>query len=392
MSVSLSGNCLAPSSSLPSIRSLVVASEDEIATALKNLQALYCPVRLPTVILDPTSKREQTSIVSPPEPVDSGYASQDEDDDHEPAAEEVTAALRTDPFERTFVTKWLTSLIACAEELEFDEAVREKIVDDAGFILSKLFDSPDDEEEEAITRDFSFPTSTGHAIEVTLNDAPLSATDHTAVGLQSWGASIVLSSMMCADPDRFGFDQTRLHERASITELGAGTGLVSLVLAKLLPEIGIEGMDMSATDYHPAVLDNCKANIDTNFPPNSYHSPPVGTAILDWAEPPAHLKSSSELLIASDVVYAPEHANWLRDCAAHLLAPTGTFWLMVTVRKTGKFEGIPDTVEAVFADESCPKNDFGATFKILEREFVEKRSGIGRGDESGYNLYRIGWE
>ena len=64
---------------------------------------------------------------------------------------------------------------------------------------------------------------------------------------------------------------------------------------------------------------------------------------------------------------------------------------MVTVRKTGKFEGIQDTVEAAFTDESCPKSECGATFKILESEFVEKRRGIGRGDESGYNLYRIGW-
>ncbi|RMZ67341.1 s-adenosylmethionine-dependent methyltransferase [Pyrenophora seminiperda CCB06] len=390
MSVSLSGSCLAPSSILPPIRSLLVTSEEQITTALKNLQTLYCPVRLPTIISNPTSKRERTSIVYPPEPVDSGYVSQDEDEDDEPIAEEVTAALCADPFERAFATKWLTSLITRAEELEIHDTLREKIVDDAGFILSKLFECPDDE-EEAITRDFSFPMVSGRAIQVTLNDAPLSSTDHTAVGLQSWGASIVLSSMMCADPDRFGFDQTRLHEQASITELGAGTGLVSLALAKLLPEIGIKGTQITATDYHAAVLDNCKANIDTNFSPTLYSSPPVETAILDWAEPPAHLKSSAHLLIASDVVYAPEHANWLRDCAAHLLASTGTFWLMATVRKTGKFEGIPDTVEAAFADDLCPKNGYGATFKILKSDFVEKRRGIGRGDESGYNLYRIGW-
>jgi hypothetical protein len=115
------------------------------------------------------------------------------------------------------------------------------------------------------------------------------------------------------------------------------------------------------------------------------------TAIMDWAKPPAHLKSSSNLLIASDVVYALEHAAWLRDCAAHLLTPSGTFWLMVTVRKHGKFEGVPETVEAAFAEELRPKHENGRTFKILNREFVEKRRSIGRGDETGYNLYRIGW-
>ena len=135
-----------------------------------------------------------------------------------------------------------------------------------------------------------------------------------------------------------------------------------------------------------------KLNIETNFP--SSHSdvpPPVTTAVLDWSQPPPDLKSSSNLLVASDVVYAPEHAAWLRDCAAHLLTPEGNFWLMVTVRKTGKFEGIPDTVESAFALEKCPRNEIGKVFRILKTEFVEKRRGIGRGDETGYNLYRIGW-
>jgi hypothetical protein len=392
MSVSLVGSCLPPSISLPPIRSLLSVPEDQVFAALRNLQALYCPVRLPTTIAHPSSKREHTCIVSPPEPADSGYASQDEgeDDENEVTPEEVTVALRADPFERTFATQWLNSLLARSEEMEVDEDVREKLVDDAGFILSSLFENPDDE-EEALTRDFCFPTSSGDAVEVTLNDAPLSSTDHTAVGLQSWGASIVLSSMMCVDPERFALAQGSVAGTRTIIELGAGTGLVSLAVAKLLPAIGIGPTSITATDYHPAVLENCNTNIETNFPSSSYDTSPVETAILDWAQPPAHMKSASDLLIASDVVYAPEHAAWLRDCAAHLLAQNGTFWLMVTVRKTGKFEGIPDTVEAAFKPELCPKSDEGLTFKILEREFVEKRRGIGRGDESGYNLYRIGW-
>ncbi|KAI4617748.1 hypothetical protein J4E83_006080 [Alternaria metachromatica] len=392
MSVSLTGSCLPPSSSLPPIRSLLSASEDQIFAALKNLQTLYCPVRLPTTISHPTSKREHTSIVSPPGPADSGYASQDEgeDDENQVTTEEVTAALRADPFERTFATQWLNSLLARSEEMEVNDDVREKLVDDAGFILSSLFENAD-EEEEALTRDFCFPTSSGDSVKVTLNDAPLSSTDHTAVGLQSWGASIILSSMMCAEPEHFGLTEDSLAGKRTIIELGAGTGLVSLAVAKLLPVVGAGPVSITATDYHPAVLKNCNANIETNFPSSSYDTPPVETAILDWAQPPTHMKSASDLLIASDVVYAPEHAAWLRDCAAHLLAQNGVFWLMVTVRMTGKFEGIPDTVEAAFEPELCPKSDGGLTFTILEREFVEKRRGIGRGDESGYNLYRIGW-
>jgi protein-lysine N-methyltransferase EEF2KMT len=332
------------------------------------------------------------AVASTPTPVDSGYASQDEnDDDDDTALEEVTRLLRADLFERNVATRWLTSLLSRVEEMDFDDDVKSRIVDDAASILASFSDSNKDEEEEALTRNFSFPTPFNTSVDVTLNDAPLSGVDHTDVGLQSWGASIVLSSMMCAEPERFELTQTVLSQDTKFIELGAGTGLVSLTLAKLLVEVGVENPDIKATDYHPAVLENCKANMRTNFATSQDDDSPVQTMILDWSQPPKELQSSADVIIASDVVYAPEHATWLRDCAAHLLKLSGKFWLMVTVRQTGKFEGIPDTVETAFTDERCPKDGNGRTFKILEKKWVNKRNGIGRGDENGYNLYRIGW-
>jgi SAM-dependent methyltransferase len=328
--------------------------------------------------------------VSTPNLVDSGYASRDEEHDEVQIAiaEEATAAICADPFERTFATRWLTSLIARIYEMGFDEQTTDRIVDDAAFILSCFADSSKD---EALTRDFAFPMASGAVVNINLNDAPLSGVDHTDVGLQSWGASIVLSSMLCAAPDHFFLTPQALPDAPKVLELGAGTGLVSLTLAKLLPELAIAGADLTATDYHPAVLENCKANIVTNFGPGDGGPAPLGTMLLDWSQPPPHLRSSVDFLVASDVVYAPEHAAWLRDCAAHLLKPDGVFWLMTTVRQSGKFEGIPNTVEAAFDAELCPRSVTGKTFKILETQQVEKRRGIGRGDESGYVLYRIGW-
>jgi hypothetical protein len=390
MSDSLSGACLPPSTFLIPIRQLVTSSEEQLTAALRNLRALYCPLRLPVAISKPAPQWKHISGTSTPCPVDSGYASRDERQyEHEVAeSEEVTKALRTDPFERTFATRWLTTLLARVEEMGFDEDVTFSITDDAAFILSSFSDSTQDEEEAALTRDFSFPTAYGGKVEVILNDAPLSDTDHTDVGLQSWGASIVLSSMICADPERFGLQRDVFGSQPNIIELGAGTGLVSLTLAKLLPEIGVKEASITATDYHSGVLDNCKTNVETNFPSEQPH---VDTQILDWSQPPAELHLSADMLIASDVIYAPDHASWLRDCAAHLLKPDGIFWLMVTVRKTGKFEGIPETVESAFVADLCPRDADGRSFKILQKETVDKRRGIGRGDESGYDLYRIGW-
>lgn len=394
MSATVSGSCLLPpSSSLPHARSLVSASEEQITAALGFLQALYCPLRLPASIKGPSLKRTLVPAVSTPSLTDSGYASRDGEDgeDEVAASEEATAALRADPFERTFATRWLTSLMSRIEEMEFDEQTTNRIVDDAAFILSSFSSSPNEEEEEALTRDFSFPMASGAVVEIGLNDAPLSGVDHTDVGLQSWGASIVLSSMMCATPDHFSLTPQAQPHNSKVLELGAGTGLVSLTLAKLLPGLGIAGADITATDYHHAVLENCKANIATNFG-SSGVAARLETMLLDWSQPPVHLHSTVDFLVASDVVYAPEHAAWLRDCAAHMLKSDGTFWLMATVRQTGKFEGIPNTVEEAFRPELCPRNDAGDVFRILETQEIEKRRGIGRGDESGYKLYKIGWD
>ena len=393
MGVHNAGPCLTPSSSLPPVRTLVDAREDQVREALRGLQTLYCPLRLPSLPQSISPRRKDLDVassgVSTPVPVDSGYVSQDEDEEEGGAREEeLAASIRADPFERTFATRWLTSLISRAEEMDLSDSVRGEIVDDAAFILSSFSDSGKEEAEEALTRDFSFPTSLGSSINVTLNDAPLTGADHTDVGLQSWGASIVLSSMLCADPNHFNLNLAHLPERPSIIELGAGTGLVSLTLAKLLPSLSIYPKGISATDYHPTVLQNLQGNINTNFPPGECVNMPVSALALDWALPPPDLKASADVVVAADVVYAPQHAAWLRDCAAELVTPNGCFWLIVTVRQTGKFEGIPDTVEAAFLPELCPRDEEGGRcFRILERSgLLEKRRGVGRGDEMGYRL------
>lgn len=387
--MSVSSGCLPPTSSLPPVRS--IRAEKQIISGLQNLRQLYCPLRVPVKSL--TNKRLQLATFSP---ADSGYTSQNEEDDEEESHTEdfdALARLRADAFERDHTVRWLTSLIGRADELPFDsEETRSTIIDEAAFILASFTDSGDDDVEEALTRDFSFPTALTSSvptnIKVRLNDAPLSTTDHTDVGLQSWGASIILSELMCASPERFGLDNLKL--RSPIVELGAGTGLVSLTIATLLPHVSTAIPTVVATDYHSAVLENLRTNITTNF--GSQDPPPVHTMLLDWSAPSLEspLDVPIKFVVAADVVYAPQHATWLRDCAAQLLALDGTFWLIVTVREVGKFEGIADTVEAAFASEDCPKKE-GRVLQILEKERLDKKRGIGRGDEVGYNLYRIGW-
>jgi predicted nicotinamide N-methyase len=248
-------------------------------------------------------------------------------------------------------------------------------------------------------RDFSFEVSTldpAPSVNVRLNDglAGTNSSEPDDVGLQSWGASIIVSRLLCAHPDRFGLTKTLLGDAPLIVELGAGTGLVSLVLHDLLPHLGVPSPTIVATDYHPAVLDNLRRNVTANIPEE--HQQRIHTRTLDWSNPtPAFetppLDAPADILIATDVIYALEHAIWLRDCASRLLGPDGVFWLVATVRQNGRFEGVSATVEAAFADADRPRDSKGRRLTIVQAEKLEKLVGIGRADESGYKVFRIEW-
>jgi len=386
------------------------------------------------------------------------------------------ATLRADHFERTFAERWLTTFLARAEEIHFstdeydgDDAglggcgeagegsdrydKRQELVDKAACVLSSFHTTLDDEQEdEGVVRDLSFAlwspgSPTGgdanvaepRVIKVQLNDGALNSNDHTDVGLQSWGASIVFSELLCADPPRFGLvpsqpgpvsqrtDSSEEHEFVTspnsrafkkpqrILELGAGTGLVSLALGKLLPELDGLRLDSNnsdtkdepevalivATDYHEAVLENLEHNITINFPRPSAAAKVLAHS-LDWSAPDltvSPLDKPFDMIVATDVVYAPQHAIWLRQCASRLLScdEGAVFWLVATVRRAGKFEGISDTVRTAFAadpavDEAQVRQEGEEkVLRIIEEQVLERPRGVGHGDESGYRLFRIGW-
>ncbi|KPM34454.1 hypothetical protein AK830_g12114 [Neonectria ditissima] len=400
-----SGCPLPPSSSLLPVSKLHQLTEDQIFSFLQALSALYCP--LPASVAFKLSPEHHSLPQSTSTPlVDSGYTSGAEDDDVLEHAEQSLAALRADGFERNFVERWLTRFMAQAYDLPslVSEDVRDRTLDQASWILESFVANTTDDDQTGdelsdFMREFSFnltipgPNQEKVPIEVRLNDglAGKDSTDCDDVGLQSWGASIVFSELMCAQPSRFGFSQPSLGTSPRILELGAGTGLVSLVLGAMLPHLGVTNLDMIATDYHPAVLSNLVANIAANA--TSDGPIPVQTAFLDWSAPvlESPLDIPADILVATDAVYHPEHAVWLRDCATQLLAPDGVFWLLITVRRNGRFEAISTSVESAFATANRLKGSDGRLLTILGSEEIEKRSGIGRGDESGYRLFKLGW-
>jgi hypothetical protein len=211
---------------------------------------------------------------------------------------------------------------------------------------------------------------------ITLNDALPSHLDPTSVGLQSWGSSIILARMIALDPLKFGIaipDQR-------VLELGAGTGLLSLVWKGMSERLGVP-TDVFATDYHDGVLENLQKNVISNSAavspapsplvspslkpinpktsglsspsvpgtPHSNPSPasssssssslPVQTHKLDWSAVhssrafsaasnprnpiptimPPPFDKPFHTLIAADVVYGPTHSTWLKSCVEQFL-------------------------------------------------------------------------
>ncbi|KAK0500919.1 putative methyltransferase-domain-containing protein [Armillaria luteobubalina] len=377
-----------PTAFLPPLARLRTFSGAHVSASLRSLRDFYWP-SVPSRLTVPVRKAS-TRIHDQSVP-DSGYASAEEEEDDENdgggggeesdgLTDEDEDILRADPLERAFAIKWITGFISRSDvwiENALDEAeaeTRRELVEEAAQIVS-AFAGDDEETECAVTRSFEFKSF----VKVELNDAPLSSEDHTSVGLQSWASSILLAEKMCASPGTFGLDTSR---PLRVLELGAGTGMLSIVVAKLLEA---PAPTIVATDYHPDVLANLSANVQTNFPRSSSV---IDVRRFDWESPDfSHpIDKPFDIILAADVIYHAKHAEWIKGCVEQLLAPSGTFWLMIPLRSTGRHEGMDHTVEAVF-----PESEMASGLVVLEKKTIDRQGGVGRADEGGYKLFKIGW-
>ncbi|KAG5644110.1 hypothetical protein DXG03_009129 [Asterophora parasitica] len=410
-----------PTSFLPPLARLSSKSTQDITDALGKVRALYWPPKpppLPAKITLP--KRMIARLIHDKSVPDSGYASAEEESDEDCISGGITHVaadtreadrlefLRADHLEREFAIKWTTGFIArssvwidLAPSPE-ENAARHILLDDATALLSAFISGDDGskEYERAIVRTFSFPTSSGTPVTVQLTDEALLEDDHTSVGLQSWGSCILLGERISLSPASFSLTpRPDLPRPLRVLELGAGTGLLSILAAKLLFPVSPHPT-VVATDYHPSVLTNLAANVAG---PGNAPAAPVHVHLLDWETPKydAPLDTPFDVVLAADVIYHPDHARWLRGCVERLLARPGpenpeggVFWMIIAVRSVGRHEGLDGTVTAVFGgeDEGDLNGGGGVRLAVLETEVKEKVEGVGRADETGYKLFKIGWK
>jgi hypothetical protein len=227
-----------------------------------------------------------------------------ENDDEELCFDEyIKKCLKSDAFERSYVIRWLMALVAQVEALDSREghansvpASMQNIIHEAASILALCAGTAS---AGTITRTFSFPLGRKNhpsVIKVQLTDVPLDNYNYSSVGAQTWGGACVLAERIVRYPEYFGLvghessDSFQMKKSAlRILELGAGTGLVSLALAKLLKSSRDWTncpTEIIATDFYPPVLENLQKNIASNFDTVDNEQPQPSVSVishfLDW--------------------------------------------------------------------------------------------------------------
>lgn len=359
-----------PSSALPPLKQLSTLSGSKVDSLVQLLRQIYEPDVIGT------KKKEKAAV-------DSGYASEASDDDD---GERPLDSIRDDKFERALGLKWLVGFIARAEEWieevdeEEEQVTRSKALEDASALLSAcsgLATGP-------LMRTFEFARHNAEEpIVIHLRDASIVDTDHTSVGLQTWGSSCILAQRMAKAPSSFGLDETRPMR---VLELGAGTGLMSMVLSKLLHP----SSEIIATDFHEAVLSNLRTNVDRNFSAEGGHAPTI--VPLDWrhlhslassdGRPDAPFDTPFDLIIGADIIYEPSHAVWVKSSVELLLRKGGHFYLIMPARPTHDAETASVPATFPLAADLLQDVDRESEIAILDVEEIDRIAGTGRTDST----------
>ena len=326
--------------------------------------------------------------------------------------------LRTDLFERNYAIKWLTALISQLGNRDFShpdssspvihQSSTEDLIQNAASLLALCAGTAS---AGVIVRQFVFESRHEkdiNLVKVELVDVPLDNHDYRSVGAQTWGGACIMAEMIVDHPRQFGFHQQH-HECSTFRclELGAGTGLVSLTVAKMMQESMNKStnLEVVATDYYPSVLANLERNVSSNFPESSSSaSVRILTRALDWSTFSAQtthepvFEAPFDLILGADIIYETEHALWIKSCLTHLLRKPSsttfsnispTFHLVIPLRATHAVES--STIEQVFPLNTHNLN--GNTELVIHHKetiICDAESGT-EGEDIEYAYYKIGW-
>uniref|UniRef100_A0A3B3WFC7 EEF1A lysine methyltransferase 3 n=1 Tax=Poecilia mexicana TaxID=48701 RepID=A0A3B3WFC7_9TELE len=143
---------------------------------------------------------------------------------------------------------------------------------------------------------------------------------------------------------RYFEDQSVELRGRRVIELGAGTGVVGILAARLgslkssifhlrhMTLCCLPGAEMTITDL-PLALPQLRANVSANVPPAGWPSAPPAVLPLCWGEDHLAFPSDWDLVLCADIVYLPETYPLLVETLAHLCKNGAVVYLSSKMRR-----------------------------------------------------------
>ncbi|ONH74516.1 Protein-lysine N-methyltransferase EFM2 [Pichia kudriavzevii] len=233
------------------------------------------------------------------------------------------------------VTAYLTKIIACPF-LNLTEEERNTIYDLASFVMTANFAPA---LKGNTTRMVQID---GLEREILLYEPALT---EDKVGNITWGASLELAKLIvdgCSE-------EWISNKETTILELGAGTGLVTIVLGILMHKV-------VSTDL-PEIIDNLSKNIMLNklhctlsqsfetFDDTSL----INVTSLDWRDPldflqRTHQPEGYKTIVISDPVYSSQHPYWVQKAVNATLSKDDSSRVVFMVGQRDRFQDVRDNL------------------------------------------------
>ncbi|XP_076841409.1 EEF1A lysine methyltransferase 3-like [Brachyhypopomus gauderio] len=122
------------------------------------------------------------------------------------------------------------------------------------------------------------------------------------------------------------FEKTSLELSGKrVIELGAGTGFVSILAARL-------GACVTITDL-PLVIPQAVRNIEVNTPSTGWPSEAPSVLPLSWGKDQENFSSDWDLVLGTDIIYLPETFPLLLDTLVHLCKKGAVVYLSSKMRR-----------------------------------------------------------